>query len=93
MLPRCIDVITDEGTAVADVVGSGRQHEVIDGKLAAAVKEIGKRPLPVCPFKDIGLFDFDPWKLAARRSNRVELAGQLLLTGQEILARSEPLFP
>ena len=92
MLAHRVNVVAHQGTAVADVLGPECQHEMIDGKLAAAIEEFGKRPLPVHAFKDIGLVDFDRWKLAARRPDRVELTGQLLLPGQELPARREPFL-
>jgi hypothetical protein len=86
VLARRIDVIGHEGAPVADVIGSGRQHEVIDGELASAGKEIGQRQRPGGSFEDIGLLDRDPRETPALGPERVEFARQLLFPGQELPA-------
>jgi len=37
-LPRHINVIGNEGAPLADLIGAGRQHEVIDGELTATLE-------------------------------------------------------
>jgi hypothetical protein len=43
MLPRHIDMIGDERAPLAGVIGPRRQHEVIDGQLAAAIRSLTDR--------------------------------------------------
>ena len=51
VLPRRIDMIGDEGAARAEVIGARRQHEVIDGELAAAPEQIGERALALAALR------------------------------------------
>ena len=90
MLPRGVEVVGDEGAAGADVVRAGRQHEVVDGKLAAPVEQVGKAALALRTSEDIGLFDPDPGQLAPLRAQRVEFVGDGKLAGEQRLARCEP---
>ena len=85
VLPRRIDMIGDEGAALAYVIGTRRQHEVIDGELAAALEQICKRALAFRPFEDIGLLDFDPGQPAAFGAKCIELAGHGFLLRKSAL--------
>src|SRR3954466_3416692 len=53
MLARRVDVIGGEGTARTDVVRTRRQHEMVDGKLAAAAEQLGKRAVAVRPVEHV----------------------------------------
>ncbi len=55
MLPRRVDMIGDERAAAAHMVRARRQHEMIDGELAAAVEQVAERAFTVGPFEDIRL--------------------------------------
>ena len=75
MLPRRVDMIGDERAAAAHMVRARRQHEMIDGELAAAAEQVAERAFALGPFEDIGLLDPDPGQLPALGAERVELRG------------------
>ena len=85
-----VDVVGDEGTARADVIGSRRQHEVVDRKLAAAAEEIAQGTGAVGALKDIGLLNPDPGQAAAFGTQVVKGVGQFLFAGKQRLAGIEP---
>src|SRR5664279_6285673 len=92
MLPRCIDMIGDERAAGAHMVRSRRQHEMIDGELAAAAKQVTERAFTLGRFEDIGLLDPDPGQLPALGAERIKFVSDGALFGQKRLAGDKPLF-
>ncbi len=91
MLPRRVDMVGDERAAAAHMVRARRQHEVIDGELAAAAEQVAERALALGPFEDIGLLDLDPGQLPALRAQCVERVGDGALLGEKRLAGVKPL--
>src|SRR5271166_2513931 len=86
MLPRRVDVIGDERAARANMVGARRQHEMIDGELAAAAEQVTERACTLGPFEDVGLVDPDPGQLPALGAERAEFVGHGALLGEKRLA-------
>src|SRR5579883_3491744 len=85
-------MLGDERAPLANVIGARRQHEVIDGELAAAMKQIGKGALAIRSLEDVGLLDFHPWQMAALLSKLVELVRHLFLFDEQSPARGEPFL-
>ena len=92
MLPRRVDMIGDERAAPADIVRARRQHEIIDGELAATAEQVAERAVTLGPLEDIGLLDLDPRQLPALGAERVEFVGHGALLGEKRLAGVKPLF-
>ena len=74
------------------MIGPRRQHEVIDGELAAAPEQIRERALALRPFEHIGLLDLDPGQLAALGAKGIELMGDGFLLGEQRLAGGKPFL-
>src|SRR3712207_2129669 len=92
VLPRRVDVVGDEGAARADVIRTGRQHEVVDGELAAAAEQVTERACALGPFEGLGLLDLDPGQPPALGAERVEFVGHGALLGEKRLAGLKPLL-
>src|SRR5262245_8528679 len=60
MLSRRVDVIGDEGAALAQPGGVRRQHEMIDGELAAVAKQICECAGTRESFELVSLVDLHP---------------------------------
>src|SRR4029453_9218162 len=84
-------VVGDERAVRAALVVIRAEHEVVDDELALAVEEIGERAAPVRPLEDVLLLDGHHRQLAALGGERVALAAQLFLLGEEPRARRGPL--
>src|SRR5205823_586421 len=63
------------------------EHEVIDEQLAAAVEEISQRLLAVWALEDVLLLDRLPGKALSLLRQLVACACELLLLGEQLLAR------
>ena len=70
MPPRGVHVVAHPRTAGTDVA-TWRQHEMLDEKLAAALKQIGERFRSVRRLEDISLLDLDPGQCSALFGNPV----------------------
>lgn len=55
------DVVGSERAADAPRRPAGTEHEMMDDQLAAPIKQIGERLLPVRSFENILLLYLDPW--------------------------------
>jgi hypothetical protein len=74
------------------VIGARREHEVIDGELAAAPEQIRERALALWPLEYIGLFDLDPGQLTACGAESIQLMGDGFLLGEQRLAGGKPFL-
>jgi hypothetical protein len=85
VLLRRIDMISDERAAFAHMIGSRRQHEVIDRELAAALEQIRKRAFALRSFEHVRLLDFDPGKPTTFGAKRIELVRYGFLLEEDAL--------
>jgi hypothetical protein len=90
MLQCSFHVVDLERAADAAILLAGRQHEVLDDELAAALEQFGERPLAVRRVEDVSLFDFDPRQVAAFGAEPVALPGQFFFLGEQRLACLDP---
>ena len=60
MLPRAVDLISEQRTAGASFLPFGPEHKVIDDELTASIKQVGEHHWAVGAFEDIVLLDLDP---------------------------------
>src|SRR5579871_4713843 len=65
---------------------------MIDGELAATLEQTGKCALTIWSFEDIGLLNLNPRQLAALFSEFVEFVRNVLLFGEQCLARGKPFL-
>lgn len=85
-------MISDERAAFAHMIGSRRQHEVIDRELAAALEQIRKRAFALRSFEHVRLLDFDPGKPTTFGAKRIELVRYGFLLEEERPAGGKPLL-
>src|SRR5262249_43968737 len=86
-----VEVVGPERAALAADVVLGREHEVVDDQLAAAVEQVGERLLAVRALEDVLLLDRLPGQGLPLPGHLVAGARELLLLSKELLARLEPL--
>src|SRR3954463_1455022 len=67
-------------------------HQVVDNELAAADEEVAQRLPAVRPVERVVLGDPLPGQLATRLAQLVAQPRELLLPGEELLARLDPLL-
>jgi hypothetical protein len=68
-------MIDFERTSYALMLRAGRHHEMLDGKLAVPMKEIGQRQLPLGSVEQILLLDPNPREREALGRNLVAMPG------------------
>jgi hypothetical protein len=86
--------LVDAGGAAGTAVLPGRiEHEVADDQLMAPVEHVEQRGWAVGTLEPVVLLDLDHRQPPALGAERVPAAGQLLLLGEQLLARCEPLIP
>src|SRR5437764_2538751 len=93
MLPRRIEMIGDKGAPFAHVIGTRRQHEVIERELAATLEQIRKRAFSLGCYEHVRLIDFDPGQPATFGTKCIELVGYGFLLEEERLAGGKPFLP
>src|SRR5271170_5214721 len=86
-----VKMIAQIRTARATLFPSRTEHEVVHDQLAAAAEQLGQCLRSAGRIEDVVLLHADPGQLAALRAQRVPLARESLLLGQQILARGQPL--
>ena len=91
MRQHAVGVVGHVGATLAARLPAGRQHELLHDELRAAAEQLGERHTAVGAFEHIGLLDPDPGKLPAKPRDLVGAARQVLLGGEQIAARVEPL--
>src|SRR5205823_3356786 len=91
MLHGRLEVVRPERADRTALLPVRAEHEVIDEQLAAAVEEISQRLLAVWALEDVLLLDRLPGKALSLLRQLVACACELLLLGEQLLARLEPL--
>ena len=89
---HAVGVVGHVGTARAALLRARREHEVLHHKLMAAVEQIGQCLSAVGPLEDVLFVDLNPGQLPAQLRNLVTAPRQILLGGQEIAPRFQPLL-
>src|SRR5262245_33033929 len=84
-------MIGEQRAARATLLPSRTEHEVVHDQLALAAKKGRQGFLSARGVEDVFLLHLDPGQLAALCAERVPLACEVLLLGQQILAGLEPL--
>jgi hypothetical protein len=90
VLPRAVDVVGLERTAVAARFPIGVKHQMMDDELTASIEQVGERHLALGRVEDIVLLELDPGQGAPLGAQAVARPHVLLLLDQKRLARSEP---
>ena len=90
---RAVDVVGHERAALAALLPAGREHEVLDQQLAAAVEQVGERAPAVGRVEDVVLVDTHPRQRAALAGDWSLQARQFLLVREQRLARGNPFVP
>ena len=91
MRDHAVGVVGHVGAARAALLPARREHEVLHDELAAAVEQIGERLPAVGPIEDVRLVDADPGQLPAQLRDLVAAPRQVLLGGEQIAPRFQPL--
>src|SRR5437667_9313140 len=86
-----VEMIGEQRAARAALLPSRPEHKVVHDQLALTAKEAGQGFLSAGAVEDVFLLHLDPGKLAAFCTERVPLACEVLLLGQQILAGLDPL--
>src|SRR5580698_8330700 len=92
MHDHAVDAVGAEGTSFTSFFPARPEHEVINDELAASVKEIAERFLPMTCVENVFLFDLDPRQFHALGPDRVALPGEFFFPGQQALTGGEPFF-
>src|SRR5215469_3389361 len=85
-------MIGEVGAALATLLPSRTEHEVIDDELALIGKQLGEGLLAVARVEDIRLVHLDPRQSTTLSAQPVACAGELLLSGEKTFARGEPFL-
>src|SRR6185503_12782529 len=91
MRHHAVGVVGHVGAALAARLPARRQHELLHDELRAAAEQVGERGTAVRPVEDIRLVDAHPGQLPAQARDLVGAARQVLLGGEQVTARVEPL--
>src|SRR5262245_43674532 len=83
-------VVGDEGAALAPLVPSGVEHEVVDDKLAPALEQIAEGAAAVRTVEEVVLVDQHPWQFAALPAQFVSFPGEFLFGGKMLQTRLQP---
>lgn len=87
------NAVSEQRTARASGVPIGREHEVVNDELWAAVEEFGQAHfLAVFVGEGVVRGDFDDWEIAALTSKGITVAGVLLLCLKESQAERQVLI-
>src|SRR5882724_12209641 len=86
-----VEVVDQERAVGATRLPPRAEHEVIDDQLAAPGKEVRQGLLPARSVEDVVLVHLDHREPAAFPAQRVALAGELLLLGEQRLPGGNPV--
>src|SRR5262249_27642951 len=87
---EAIETVGPERAALAGRLPARVEHEMLDDQLVMAAEQIRQRLLAVRPVENILLIHPLPGQLAALAAELVAQPGELLLLGEEALARLGP---
>ena len=93
VLVGAVDVVGEEGAALAAFGPAGAEHEVVDDQLAAAAEQVGQAQFAVGALEAVGFVDFYPGQGAAFGAEFVPFAGEGFFVGQVLATGGEPFFP
>jgi len=93
VLVGAVDVVGQEGAALAAFGPAGAEHEVVDDQLAATAEQVGEAEFAVGALEAVGFFYFYPGQGAAFGAEFVSFAGEGFFMGQMLTAGGEPFFP
>src|ERR1700738_3442131 len=85
------EIIAPERAALAAHLPAEAEHEMINDELAPPGEQVGERLLAVRPVEHVALLDPLPRQLAPLPAQVVTHPVELLLLGEQRLARLEPL--
>ncbi len=89
---EALEGVRPERAARAALVPLGSVHEVVHEQLAVAIEQIRQIQASSWPVEAVLLVDSDPWQRPSLRGELVAEAVQLLLAGEELEARRQPLL-
>lgn len=92
VLVGAVDVVGEEGAALAAFCPAGAEHEVVDDQLAAAAEQVGEAQFAVGTLEAVGFVDFYPGQGAAFGAEFVSFTGEGFFVGQVFAAGGEPFF-
>ena len=88
------DLVGSERAAAAGMVGpaedAGLEEGAVDDQLTAALEEVEQARFAPGAFEFVLLLDRDPGHAPALGSQRVALAGEVFLLGEQLLAGGKP---
>ena len=87
-----VEAVGDRRAARAAGLVLGAEHEVVDEQLRAPVEQVRQRLAPVVGVEAVLLVDADPRQLPPPARELVAAARVLLLGGEQLAARGQPLL-
>src|SRR5262249_62167118 len=88
-----VEALRPERAALAALLPLRGEHEVVHRQLAPAVEEVGQGLPPLGSVEEVGFLHPQPGERPPLGAQRVTPPGELLLLGEELLARRQPFVP